>query len=340
MDTNSATIHISQAIVRVEISPTGQKEMELDVGDEILLMLEELDTNRGYFGLYHPASETPPKYPITLKKEVLALLGPAEEEETIEQENCTIMNLDGDEFIYCTYEDERSRFYVPISVTLEKIKQEMLKHVSKEYYDEHFDIRRAWDIAIVDGASTPHGQDVEFEYKLADYRFVYSASVSIDGENLYLRYAPPREISTVVTDAFELDSLVYTCLDEDTYYVTPDRVVVNHVDLGFSPYILGQGPPEVRDRDGETIRGIEKRFIIWPETGEIQCFGTNQEFDVPTRSEEVFLFNAAEYLVDKPQIEANRDGIWMVSLVIIGGTAVAVSATVVWYFKKNAQKRE
>lgn len=332
--------NLSQAIVRVEFSLTGEKEVELDVGDEVLLMIEELDITRGYFGLYHPTSENPPKYPVTLKKEVLALLGPSREVETVEQENCAVMNLNGDEFVYCTYEDEGSRFYVPISITLEKVKQEMLKHVSKEYYDEHFDVRRAWDVAIVDGGSTPHGQEIEFEYKLADYRFVYGASVSIDGENLYLRYAPPREISDVATNESGLDSLVYTCLDEGTYYVTPDRVAINHTDRGFSPYILGQGPPEVRDRNGETIRGAEKRFIVWPETGEIQCFGTDQEFDVPINSEEVFLFDATEYLEDRLQSEGNQGGIWMTSVVIIIGTVVAVSATVIWYLRKNVKRHE
>lgn len=327
--------NMSQAIVRVEVYPTGEKEMELDIGDEVLLMLEELDPNRGYFGLYHLASEEPPKYPVTLKNEIAVLLGPAEEEEVFEEENCTTMDLDGDEFSYCTYEDEDSRFYVPISVTVERVKQEMLKHVSKEYFDEHFDLRKAWDVAVVDGDSVPQGQEMEFEYLLDGYKFVYRASAIVKDEDLYLRYAPPREISILSIEESDLDGIVYACLDEGTYYVTSDRVVVNHVGLGFSPYIFGEGPPEVRNREGEIIREAAKRFVVWPETGKIDCFGMDEEYDAPIRSEEVLLIDASEYVLDTPPSKQDQ-GVWT-TVIMIAGTVVAVSATVVWYLKKNAR---
>lgn len=305
------------------------KELELVVGEEVLLMLVDIDVVNGHFGLYHPYFDEPSKFPITMKDEVLSIVEKSSENKPREQkeeeelqlllnqsgsENCGIMEIQwtiggmGDKFFYCTYEDETERFYVPISVTLTHVKQELLKHVSDRYFDEHFNLRRAWDEAVVNGKSEPAAQMLEFEYSLGNFTFSYYVHVSLgyeEGDNnlLYMSYVPPREITqSAIHERNQIDAVIYesSCLERGTPYVLYDPVALSRVDSGFSPLIGGRGPPDVFDRHGNQVRDAEKRFQIWLETGEIQCTSNvKQEDDIDKtvgRQDRIVLTDASDYV--------------------------------------------
>ncbi|MGH9877884.1 MAG: hypothetical protein ACRD5H_09615, partial [Nitrososphaerales archaeon] len=190
---NEAT-NAGQIILDLEISQSA-RQLELEIGEEVLLTLVDIDVVNGHFGLYYPYFDFPSKFPVSLKDEILSIVEKSSESKTRQQreeeelqrllnqsgsENCSIMEIEwsdggrNDKFFYCTYENEDERFYVPISVTLSHVKQELLKHVSDQYFDEHFDLRRAWDEAVVNGKAEPVGQMMEFEYSLGNFTFFYS----------------------------------------------------------------------------------------------------------------------------------------------------------------------
>lgn len=201
-------------MIIIEVLPSGEKEVILEVEEEVMLMLEVLDADRGHFTLYHRAEERPQKYPVTLKNEVLGLLDPSQKERQTGYEDCTVMDFEGDEFFYCTYDNEALKFYVPPSFTLERLKQEMLKHVSEDYYEDHFDLLSVYDSAGVNGAARPSGQTIEYEFKLGDYEFEFGSGARVrSDDNIYLRFTPPKEIMDLAVTPSELDDLIYTCLD-------------------------------------------------------------------------------------------------------------------------------
>lgn len=323
-----------QIILRIEGS-AASKELELGTGEEVLLMLEEIDMERGYFGLYRLNSDKPSKYPITTRNEVLSFVEKSSENKTQAQkeeeellqllnqsgsENCSIMEIQWatgstpDKFFYCVREDKDERFYVPISVTMSHVKQELLKHVSDQYFDEHFNLRRAWDEAVVNGKAEPVGQMIVFEYALDNLTFTYYVRVSLgfeDGDNhiLYMSFIPPREIThAALNSRNQIDELIYnsSCLERGTPYVLYDPVALSHVDRGFSPVIGGKGPPDVFDRHGNEIRNAEKRFQIWVDTGEIQCTTNVKQADEMdksvARNQQVALMDSSDYITGKDQL--------------------------------------
>lgn len=304
-------------------------EPELVIGEEVLLMLVDIDVVNGHFALYYPYFDFPSKFPISVKDEVLSIVEKSSENKTREQkeeeefqrllnqsdsDNCSIMQIEwtnggrNDKFFYCTYENEDERFYVPISVTLSHLKQELLKHVSDQYFDEHFDLRRAWDEAVVNGKAEPVGQMLEFEYALGNFTFVYSVHVNLgyeesDNHLLYMSYFPPSEIAhSAIRDRNQIDSIIYnsSCLNPGTPYVLYDPGAVSRMDSDlFSPVISGRGPPDVYDRYGNQIRDAEKRFQIWFDTGEIKCTSNvNQEDEIDKtvgRQKQIVLMDASDY---------------------------------------------
>lgn len=319
-----------QIILDLDRSQSARR-LELDIGEEVLLTLVDVDVVNGHFGLYYPYFDFPSTFPISLKDEVLSIVEKLSENKTREQEeeeelqrllnqsgseNCSIMQIEwtnggrNDEFFYCTYENEDERFYVPISVTLSHVKDELLKHVSDQYFDEHFNLRRAWDEAIVNGKAEPSGQMMEFEYILGNFTFIYSAHVSLGFEEddrnlLYLSYSPPREITnSPIRDMNQIDEIIYnsssSCLKPGTPYIPYDAAAVSRVDGGFSPVIGGRGPPDVFDRNGNQVREAEKRFQIWFDTGEILCTSNvKQEDEIDKtigRQNQIVLMDASEYV--------------------------------------------
>lgn len=350
----------SQIMVRIEgtdYSPSG-KTLDLKLGDEVLLMLKGIDTARGYYGLVTVSSDDPPRFSIALRDEVKSLVDKSllpvesnedrQEKELLElaqgSENCKIMNIDDDKFLYCTYENESERFYIPITVTIDNVRKEMLKHISEEYYKQHFNLKRAWDEAIVNGHAEPSGQTIEYEYRIADFTFVYSAHVSLgydkdDGNLLYLQYFQPREITKMkIQSEGELAKLIYDsssqCLELGTHYVLTDKVAVAHVDRGFSPLVNGSGPPEVYDRNGNQIVQAEKRFLIWPETGEIGCTSDvkyDDDIDKTSgRSDRAVLMDASNYLVggEEATVSGRKNDFGGMQFPLIIGVGVAVAAVI------------
>lgn len=340
----------SQIMLRVE-GPAGNRELDLAIGEEVLLMLEEIDISRGYFGLYHPDSEMPLKYPPSLRSNVSLLVqeqAPAQTEDEelqrlpdIDNENCRIMELDvgdsPDKFLYCTYEEEDTRFYVPISVTLELAKRELLKHVSEQYFAEHFNLIRASDTAFVNGHAVPVGQSMQFEYTVGNFTFDYSVIAELGHEDddrhlLYLEYTLPREITSIaIEDEGQIERIIYdsSCLPAGTPYVLHDRRVLSHADRGFSPFIDGRGPPDVFDRHGNQIVEAEKRFQLWLDTGEIQCTDNvkidDEIDDTIGRRQQVVLMDASVYL-DRAGPEppvAENDGAWQILPLVGIGAAIA-----------------
>lgn len=311
--------------------PTSSSTKVLDfvIGEEVILMLDDIDVVNGHFGLYHSDAEKPSKYSITMRNEVVSLVEkfdtktPMEKEEEefarlLNQsgsENCRITELkysgkdsNIDKFFYCTYAEEYMRFYVPIAVSLEHVKQGMLKHASEQYLVEHFNLKRAWDEAFVNGEAEPEAQMLEFEYSLDNLTFAYYVRVNLGFEEddhhlLYMSYFPPREISNpAVHDRNQIDEIVYnsSCLERGTPYVLDDPVALSHVDRGFSPLIGGRGPPDVIDRYANQIRDAEKRFQIWVDNGEIQCTSNvKQDDDMDNtidRQDQIVLMDASDYV--------------------------------------------
>lgn len=362
----------NQIILRIE-GPATDREMDLDTGEEVLLMLEEIDLGRGYFGLYRIDLDEPPKYPITIRNDVLSLVEklsenktPAQKEEEEMQrlldqsssENCGVMEIQwttagrNDKFFYCTYEDESERFYVPILVTLTHVKQELLKHVSEQYFDEHFNLRRAWDEAVVNGKAEPVGQMLEFEYVLGNFTFGYSVSVGLgyeeDDKNiLYMSYFPPEEITqSAMQDRNHIDEIAYgsSCLEAGTPYVLYDPGAVSRVDGGFSPVIGGRGPPDAFDRYGNQIREAEKRFQIWFDIGEILCTSNvNQEDDIDKTvgiQDRIVLMDASDYVKgsdSKPvsDVNINPDGQQFPLIIGIGAAIAGIIAFLTLTKRKN-----
>jgi hypothetical protein len=323
--------------------------LELDVGEEVLLPLVDVDVINGHFALYYPYFDFPSKFPISLTNEVIIMVEKSMETKTREQkeeeelqrllnesgsENCSIMEIEwtpggrNDKFFYCSYEDEEMRFYVPISVTLANIKQQLLEHVSDQHFDEHFDLRRAWDEAVVNGHAVPVGQMMEFEYILGNFTFSYYVRVSLGSEQgdnnlLYISYSPPKEIMhSAISDKNQIDETIYnsSCLQAGTPYVLYDGAATTHIDRGFSPMINGRGPPDVMDRYGNQIRDAEKRFQIWFDTGEIQCTSdVKQEDEIDRtvgRQNQVVLMDASEYVTPNSSEQ-------QLSMIIGVGAAIA-----------------
>lgn len=362
----------NQIILRIKGSATD-RELDLDTGEEVLLMLDEIDLERGYFGLHRIGSDKPSKYPIAMRNDVLTLVEKLSENKTSTQkeeeelqrllnqsgsENCSIMGIkwtDGgrdDKFFYCTYEDQSERFYVPISVTLTHVKQELLKHVSDQYFDEHFNLRRAWDEAVVNGKAEPVGQTLEFEYVLGNFTFGYNVRVGLgyeeDDKNiLYMSYFPPEEITqSAIQDRNHIDEIIYSssCLESGTPYVLYDPGAVSQADSGFSPVIGGRGPPDVFDRYGNQIREADKRFQIWFDTGEIQCTSNvKQEDDIDKnigRQDRIVLMDASDYVKgtdSKPvsDVNINPDGQQFPLIIGIGAAVVGIIAFLTLRKRKN-----
>jgi len=243
------------------------------------------------------------------------------------------------------------RFYVPISVTLERIKQELLKHVSEQYFAEHFNLIRASDSAVVNGHAEPVGQSMQFEYTIGNFTLDYSVAAELgheedDRQLLYLRYVPPREITSIaVEDRSQIERIIYdsSCLPAGTPYVLYDGRVLRHVDRGFSPFIDGRGPPDVFDRHGNQIVEAEKRFHLWLETGEIQCTDNvmnNDEIDNTIgRREQVMLMDASAYLgsedLEPPAVENDGGG----QIFPLVGAGAAVAGIIAFFALKKHRQR-
>lgn len=359
----------NQVIVKIEgtdYSPE-RKTLDLKLGDEVLLMLKEIDPARGYYGLVTVPSDSPPRFSIAQTNEVKSLVKTqtetfADNEErqlkellTLAEgsENCKITNLDSDSFLYCTYENEDDRFYVPISITIGSVKKEILKHISEEHYKQHFNLKRAWDEAIVNGHSEPSGQTIEYEYKIANFTFLYLAHVGLgfekdDSNLLYLQYVPPREISDMaIQNEGEFAKLIYDpssqCLELGTRYVLDTGYAGAHMDRSFSPSVSGRGPPEVYDRYGEQIVQAEKRFLIWPETGEIGCTSNVKSDDdidkAIGRSDTIVLMDASDYLErgEEATVSGMKNNFGGMEFPLIIGIGVAV-AGIIAFIKLRKRK--
>jgi hypothetical protein len=350
----------SEQIILDQQSPASGSNVEFDIGEEVLLPLVDVDLVNGHFGLYYPVFDFPSKFPITIKDEVVAIIEKHPDTRTRQQiedeelerllnqsasENCKITTIqwtsegEDDKFLYCTYEEEYMQFYVPISVTLEKVKQQLLGHVSAEYFVEHFDLRRAYDEAVINGEATPVGQTLDLEYTVDNITLSYSVRVSLGYEEndrniLYVSYSPPKEIDHfAIRDLKQIDNLVYSsCLDPGTPYVLYDALAASHTDRGFSGVIGGSGPPDVFDRYGNEFQEAEKRFLVWFDTGEILCTDKVKEDDVIdqslARQEKVILMNASDYIpqsVANP-IPGNSSPMQMPVLIGIGAAIAGVIA--------------
>ncbi|MGI0015379.1 MAG: LPXTG cell wall anchor domain-containing protein, partial [Nitrososphaera sp.] len=119
----------------------------------------------------------------------------------------------------------------------------------------------------------------------------------------YMYYFPPRVITqSAIQDKNQIDEIIYnsSCLKPGTPYLLYDGAAASRVDGGFSPVIGGRGPPDVYDRYGNEIRGAEKRFQIWFDTGEILCTSNvKQEDDIDRtvgRQNQIVLMDASEYV--------------------------------------------
>ena len=120
----------NQIFVRVEQMPN--ENVEFHIGDEVLLFLNDLDPQRGYFDIFHLQTERQSKYSITMKDHVLSILTPEEREEQLQEtENCKNTVWNNDTFLFCTYIDEKMRFPVPISVTDRKSTRLNSSHIQK-----------------------------------------------------------------------------------------------------------------------------------------------------------------------------------------------------------------
>ena len=355
-----------QIILDLDGSSQSARSLEFDVGEEVLLTLVDVDVVNGHFGLYYPYFDFPSKFPITLKDEVLTMVEKLSENKTKQEkedeelqrmlnqsgsDNCSIMQFnwtsagEEDKFFYCTYENEDEKFYVPISVTLSHVKQALLKHVSEQYFNDHFDLRRAWDEAAVNGHAVPTGQMLEFEYTLDNFTFVYSVHMHLGYEekeksSLYMSYFPPSEIAhSAVQDRNQIDSIIYnsSCLNPGTPYVLYDRGAVSHADSGlFSPVISGRGPPDAFDRYGNQIKEAEKRFQIWFDTGKILCTSNvKQEDEIDHaigRQKESLLMDVGDY-IGGPASKPEPDRSFTVDgqqLALIGGVGAAVAGAIVF----------
>lgn len=355
-----------QIILDIDAAPIGStREIELEIGEEVLLTLKDKDVVNGHFGIYSHDSDKPTKYPMMTRDEVISLVRQSEnnthalnEEEELQEllrnsdsDNCRIMevttgsDIAADKFLYCTYQDEEMRFYVPISVTLEKVKQELLGHVSEQYFFEHFNLKRAWDESVVNGHAVPTGQAMEFEYTVGNFTLYYPVHVRLgteeeDKHSLYLRYVPPREIRNIaIEDESQIEKIIYesSCLPAGTPFVLYDAAAVSHVDRGFSPYINGRGPPDVFDRSGNQIIAAEKRFNVWLETGEIQCTASvtnSDDIDASLgRSHEFILMDASAYLgLEGPEppvnIEQNNDETGAGEFILPVGIGAAIAGII------------
>ncbi|HWP52450.1 MAG TPA: hypothetical protein VNK07_00150 [Candidatus Binatia bacterium] len=264
--------------------PQGSPESELDFqkGEEMLLFLRDIDPANGHFGIFYLDGKTKPtKYPLYIREDVSSFVKPEDKEPYYmhqQNENCENLVWENDSFLYCTYPEEEFRYYIPILETVDRVKQKMLQRVSEEYFAEHFDLRRAYDTAIVNGHTVPVGQDLEFNYKFGNQNFLYLVHVPGDDKEAYIAYFPPKEIQALV-DESKIAELIQDCVGNEAYPLIWDKAMVSRDEKGFTPLISG-GTPSIYDRYGKAVlHPTKQQFRIWPETGEIECTKGMQDFE-------------------------------------------------------------
>ena len=281
----------------LEIGNPKTSTIEFTPGEEVLLFLRDIDETRGARDLYFTNGINPAKYPIFLRDHVFAMIPP--QNRGMQQisyyfnENCSEKDLDGDSYMHCTFEERDTRFYVPINTTAILVRDKMLEHISEKYFQEHFDLVRAYDNAVVNGHATPTGQNLEFVYKIDDMRFLYFVEVYLNNSEVYIRYVIPKEIQTFHTE--NMNESIKSCFKPGTYIISWDKVIALRIDHGFSPVITGAGPPMVIDRYGDRMQGPENHFRFWPETGEVECSQGMKELP------NIIQINQSELLIDSTQ---------------------------------------
>ncbi len=277
-----------------------ESKANFNKNEEVLLFLKDIDPNNGRFGLEYLQNNTTFKYSISMKGDVLLFVKPEQRvREYSTDENCKNLTWNDDSFLYCMYPDKESRFYVPIQITLDHVKEKFLQHVSEQYLKDHFDLKRAYDEAVVNGHITPVGQSMEFDYHIGNMTFNYMVRTYLDNSEVYLYYVPPREIKSIPFES-KVDVLIYSCLEPGTYKVFWGSGIGKHVTNGFSPFSEGYGPPEIRNRYGDLVRDGDEHFRIWHETGDVECAPmrkdySNNKFAIPGQ-DKILLIDSTEFL--------------------------------------------
>lgn len=272
-------------------------------GEEVLLFVKAIDEKRGAYDIFPTGDIPPQKYPIGMRDAIVGITKPdysgIKESDFSSARDCSQKDLDGDSYWHCSSD---TPFYVPIETTMSLVKEEILRHISEQYFDEHFDLVSSHDVSVVNGKETPTGQSITFVYTIDDMRFVYSADTYLEREfdEVYLRFVSPKQLNSIMHDEEQIEKLAYSCLDSEDYkiYWQPYRIA-NHVDEGFSPIIAGTGPPTVYDRwSDDPVQRSEKTFRIWLANGEAECRESNTgefEPDKLARQENILLIDSTEF---------------------------------------------
>lgn len=268
------------------------------------MFLKEVDEKRGAYDLTS-AEILPQKYPIELRDRIAKLVNAnydkqKTENDYIDNERCVQKDVNGDVYWHCS--SPKVAFAIPIEITVNKIRDEMLSHVSESYLDEHFNLISTGDRIVANGKETPVGQYLIFTYSIDGLKFRYDVSTRLDNQfdEVYLRFfTPPKEIDSIIHDTQQIDELIYSCLEPDMYKILWQPYSIgNHIEAGFSPVIAGDGPPTVYDRwRDDPIQRSEKTFRVWLANGDVECRESRGEFvpDKKGRSEEILLIDSTEF---------------------------------------------